>query len=157
MNPSIVRNVRLTELFDPNQAYKYDWYQRSNTLWIGGFLTADESEYAVTIHYQRREPGSQEAIWDISFSRENEAEGAVFGVTGSGDQFRIFTTVVVMVQEFIQAKNPDTIRFTADEPSRQKLYRALAQRFLVPAGFQVTVSATSKGAMVFNAFNTRKA
>lgn len=45
-----------------------------------------------------------------------------YGVARTGDAFRVFATVVAVVKELARRRTPDTIHFTATEPSRTKLY-----------------------------------
>lgn len=51
-------------------------------------------------------------------------------VTGTGDQFKIFSTVVQIAKDFFKEyyKNVKAISFTAKEPSRRKLYQHMVKR-----------------------------
>lgn len=68
--------------------------------------------------------------WEVSFMTEH---GTTFSIkkTGSGSELKIFAFVIEAVYRFVAACKPEAFHFSADnnEPSRVKLYAALARRF----------------------------
>ena len=48
-------------------------------------------------------------------------------VTGEGNPFVVFSTLAKIMEEFIKKYKPYQIQFSADEKSRQKVYRIFAQ------------------------------
>lgn len=44
------------------------------------------------------------------------------GITGTGNQFKVFSLVCSSIKKYIDQNNPDYITFTADEENRQSLY-----------------------------------
>lgn len=50
-----------------------------------------------------------------------------FELTGKGEQFKILSTVIKIIEKFIETKKPKIIQFSAktNEPSRVELYRKL--------------------------------
>ena len=63
------------------------------------------------------------APWELSFRQDTGDEmTSRYGVTGGGDAFVIFATVIHALKMFVQAHNRPFIVFTAKEASRQKLY-----------------------------------
>jgi len=75
--------------------------------------------------------------WGVEFYRNNSQE-----VTGEGDAYRVFATVLTAIRQFIKKKKPDTIFFTAvkeDDPtgSREKLYDKLVQRYSTGLGYNL--------------------
>ena len=49
------------------------------------------------------------------------------GILGTGNQGKVFTTVLAGIQEFVKSVKPEFIFFSADEPSRVKLYRRMSK------------------------------
>lgn len=119
----------LRELFDPRSAYQLEW--RHNQ---ARFLTADNREIRVSFHDQNL---STTSLVEITFSaRVNDpthGKSGTMGITGKGDAPRIFGTVLQAISDYLSQNHPEYIMFTADEPSRQKLYshmvRRLAQQY----------------------------
>ena len=78
--------------------------------------------------------------WVVEFWR-----GYSIGITGAGDQQRVFATVLTAIGQFIEMKQPETLRFTADkdvEPgqkpmSRSNLYDRLVQRYAQAWGYRL--------------------
>jgi hypothetical protein len=72
--------------------------------------------------------------WELFFTR-----GDTTGLTGKGDQQRIFATVLKAIAEFVEKKSPKKIVFTADKDgestSRMKLYDRLVSRFADGLGY----------------------
>lgn len=74
--------------------------------------------------------------WEIAFMTERgkyEDGKTAFSIkkTGSGRELKIFAFVVEAIHRFVAACKPEAFHFSADndEPSRVKLYAALARRF----------------------------
>lgn len=55
---------------------------------------------------------------------------SMLGITGTGDSFRVFSTVADIVKNYISQYTPKQIQFGSDlkYPSRMKLYQRIAQR-----------------------------
>ncbi|WP_230685877.1 hypothetical protein, partial [Streptococcus pneumoniae] len=53
------------------------------------------------------------------------------GITNSGNEFKVFATIVAFLKHAIEKYNVKIFTFSAEnnEPSRVSLYRKLAQRF----------------------------
>ena len=49
-------------------------------------------------------------------------------VTGTGDAFRVFATVIAILKDFVRRSHPDKLSFAGKGESRQKLYDVFAQR-----------------------------
>ncbi len=81
--------------------------------------------------------------WAVEFWRNNSQE-----VTGEGDAYRIFATVMEAIKEFIATEDPERIRFSATkdvEPgqnsqSRSKLYTTMVKRYASSLGYEVEIS-----------------
>lgn len=120
--------MHLIEIF--NKVYPYEKKDAGSMNDEYVFKTDSGSEIAVhfddsagPVHIQFRSPGSKDQ----------------FSLTGKGDAYAILSTVNKIVEEVISRTKPDAFWFTADEPSRQKLYDRLAKRFDGHLGYrQVT-------------------
>ena len=115
----------VTEAFD--QPYPWKWGDRSSQrMWTASF--AD-----VVVIFSVDGAGE----WEVSFSRNNKQS-----VTGEGDQFKIFATVIDIAKDFINLKRPKVIQFTAHKEetetasSRTKLYSAMVKRFASSLGYE---------------------
>jgi hypothetical protein len=81
-------------------------------------------------------------IWDMEFYR-----GGSQDVTGDGDAFRIFATMMEAVRQFIRMEKPGAVSFTAtkdvpegqDPESRAKLYTRMVERFADSLGYQAYI------------------
>jgi hypothetical protein len=81
-------------------------------------------------------------IWDMEFHR-----GGSQDVTGEGDAFRIFATMMDAVRQFIQMEKPGAVSFTAtkdvpegqDPESRAKLYTRMVERFSDSLGYDAYI------------------
>ena len=71
-------------------------------------------------------------IADVVFEVDRE-----MSVTEGGDAFRIFSTVIDVVDDYIR-KNPDVvaIKFESEGGSRSRLYKSLIERFARSKGFE---------------------
>ena len=115
-------NEILTELFTQPYPYQFD----STGNWAE-FKAADGSDVEV-----RFNKFNDYRVINISFDRNGR-----YSLTGDGDSFKIMATVVKIVGEWIQSKNPPIIMFTADldEPSRVQLYARLTQKLIQQFGY----------------------
>jgi hypothetical protein len=76
--------------------------------------------------------------WQVEFYRNNSQS-----VTGEGDAYRIFATVLSAIQQFIKKEQPWRIMFTASKDgdpnqsseSRAKLYNSLVARYARAWGY----------------------
>lgn len=68
--------------------------------------------------------------YEITFEEKKAGKPGSLGITGSGEEFKVFGTVVAIVQRFMEAKNIDSISFTAEKSdgNRAKLYQKMVNR-----------------------------
>jgi len=76
--------------------------------------------------------------WEVSFAVDHE-----FSVTGEGDEIKVFSTVLDIISDVIQTKEPEELNFTAEKSldsssSRIRLYNRLIKRFAVSHGYRLT-------------------
>ena len=80
----------------------------------------------------------QHNSWMVDFFRDNSTE-----ITGEGDAYRVFATVLTAIREFIIKQKPAKINFSAekqDDPrgSRASLYDRMIQRYITGTGYTLT-------------------
>lgn len=68
-------------------------------------------------------------ISDVDFVMKDDNGSYYTDITGTGNSFKIFSTVIQIIKEFISKNNVDILTFSAEEPSRKKLYLRLANHF----------------------------
>jgi hypothetical protein len=68
-----------------------------------------------------KELNTSNVAWELTFQSDDQADS--FGVTGTGQAFTVFATVIHALKVFVQKTRPRPfIVFTAKEASREKLY-----------------------------------
>lgn len=142
----------LTEAFDK----PYLWRSMSPS---GGFkdmarfATDDGVEYLM-FSKQTEKPKSQQGETDpmLSFLNDFEPVGGVWefhfsmfkgnkGIvdrTGTGDEFRVFATVVDWIISVIKNRGPDEVHIMAkkEDPKRLKLYSRMVERYARKYGYK---------------------
>lgn len=120
-----VPDKKLTEAFD--KVYPWKWTEKKDWGWAAKF-----KDVTVTV---ATDP--TESAWEVKFSRNYSME-----ITGGGDQFGIFATVLDIMRDFVQKMNPRVITFSAEKEdqrtksnSRPKLYSAMVRKFANQNGY----------------------
>lgn len=101
----------------------------------------DGSNLSIMFSLDYGEYGDEE--WTVEFWRNNSQD-----VTGEGDAYRIFATVMTAIQQFIKIQKPERMRFSATKDtdsgernlSRSNLYTTMVRRYANAWGYQVDVS-----------------
>lgn len=117
--------MRITEVFD--QPYPWKWNdQSSQRQWTASFA---DVFVIFEVDYDMQ--------WELTFARKGS-----MAVTGEGDQFKIFATVIDIAKDFIKLKRPKVLKFSAEKEdlntkstSRPKLYSAMIRRFASQYGY----------------------
>jgi hypothetical protein len=101
----------------------------------------NKRQYAMGYHFEALRQGLEyyefevgEDSWNIEFIAHDHDSGT--DIIGSGQAFRVFATVSTILKEFIKSKNPSMFHFTAQEPSRIKLYDRFAKQIKKIAGYK---------------------
>lgn len=93
------------------------------------------------------------SAWGIYFGvaeamdSEEDADDKAYGITGTGNQFEVFSTVKVILYLFLDVYQPDSFSFSAIEPSRVKLYDHFARNLERDIPYILT---TTEGIYVFS-------
>lgn len=110
--------MRINEIF--NQQYPYKWLTQDESSWLGHFATKHNE---IFVEFKN--------IFDMEYDLSFTTGGGSANLTGDGDPFKIFVTLIAMMRDFSNQVNPDTITFTASKEdsgngmSRIKLYRKM--------------------------------
>lgn len=123
---------QVNELFD----------QYNNIDWLDTYVSAQFTVGDVTYIFDAQ-PLEQDDMppnsWGIAFKKKQKRDPGVsrdvmskdsFGITGDGNSAQVFGNVISIMKEFLKHERVGALYFSAEEPSRVKLYRALAKRFL---------------------------
>jgi hypothetical protein len=86
----------------------------------------------------------------VEFSR-GDNWNKQFAVSGAGEQFRVFATLLEAIRQYVANHPVQYIMFSSKEPSRTRLYKALSMKYmpalgynLVPKGKMASVKALVK-------------
>lgn len=121
----------LVELFD--KAVNYRWISKRNNnwtnviIWVGEFII-DNNRYEIHLSLD------EFSIVYLGFFLldDNDKSFDSQGITGTGNEFKVFSTVIAMTKEFIKNhQNIEKIMFLAKntELSRIKLYDKFCKTF----------------------------
>lgn len=121
----------LTEAFDSPYPYVWDNEENDDGNWDATTRLPD----GTPLHIMFSDDGDEVSL---EFYRSNDQS-----VTGEGDAYRVFATVMAATSEYIKANNPEKITFTAakedsDEKgseSRAKLYNRMVTRYVAQMGY----------------------
>lgn len=114
--------MKLNELLDKTYDWKYT-VNKKGQYHIADFKIADGS--FVRVHIMIDFSG-ESSIAMVTFSRNFS-----HGLTGQGDAFKIFATVVDIVRDTVKLENPDVVAYMADkdERSRVSLYDKMTAKY----------------------------
>lgn len=116
--------MRICELFDPKSSYPLQWGTSS----FGPVaITTDKEGREIQISFWNLVRG--QAIV-IDFSREGR-----YTITGQGEAIQIFSTVLAALAEYLKTSSPKYIVFSAEEPSRKRLYNRLSKKLEQTHGY----------------------
>ena len=84
-------------------------------------------------------------MWEVHFDSYDEADkddersGYKNKLTGQGDEFRVFATIISLLERMIGEYHPEIISIKSDntEPKRFTLYSRLAKRFAPQLGYEI--------------------
>lgn len=104
----------------------------------------DDSERMDSDEFWIPDFGDYGGIWEVHFNlmrvEWDKSERPDNRITGTGDAFRVFATVMEFLKRLQADKDPDivSIKSKADEENRSNLYHKMAKRFAPQMGYQVT-------------------
>jgi hypothetical protein len=125
-----MRYSSLLELFDSR--VPYTWEVSTSKRHVAAFQVTDK-RYQITFSRDDENLTEFGPGWDVRFELLVEsASGQVFdtSVTNTGNAAQVFACVLRVIDEFMIAVKPEYLAFSADEVSRQSLYRRLVSSLL---------------------------
>lgn len=128
-----MRAFELTEAFD--KPYQLKWIRKDETEWLATTVERVAGNQIFRLHITENQ-----GFWLIEFN-----VGFEIATTGTGDAFRIFSTVLVGIEEFVNTVEPEIMVIDAAKDqgdSRESLYRRLIKK-LIPAGYSVSEENTN--------------
>jgi hypothetical protein len=141
---------KLNEVFDKPYPYKWDEEGGADADWMASADLADGS--LLMINFVSANGGG--SVWEINFMRD-ESE---FAATGTGDEIRVFGTVVAAITKWYtwqknnrpRGKSIDEIRFVAAKNEsvtrgRTALYTRFAKQFAATTKMSLNINDQAKG------------
>lgn len=116
-----------------NQPYPIKW-EKGDFGDFDALATLDDGTY-LSIMFNNE----GDDVWQVEFYRNNS-----LSLTGEGDAYRVFATVLTAIQKFIKKQKPWRIIFSASKDvdsgqnsqSRAKLYDSLVARYARSLGYE---------------------
>lgn len=124
-----------------NSSYPFQVIEDDDQFVFVSFKTEDGSD--VRMEMSMEGLSAYPGMWNIEFSRDNR-----YGITEKGDAFRIFATVLKIIEWLIRTREVTGLSFYADKAmnldspnlekneSRSKLYKRMVNRFSSKYGFR---------------------
>ena len=130
--------MKLTEVFDKPAPIK--WGKKGKST-IGAF-TAGEEDYVIYFS-PTGAPGDE---WVIEFVQKvaGKKRGKL-GLTGTGKEFQVFSTVINGVKDWVKKKKPGVIEFEGSGESRKKLYTRLVKTLIKSIPYKIDLEDPGKG------------
>jgi len=116
-----------------NKPYNYKWNFKGMQLWIAEFATESKVKYEVGFNDMNTQNNPDMRFWEVQFHNLDQKNASA--ISGTGDEFRVFATIMAITQEVIKKTDPKILYFTAKEKSRVSLYKKLISKFAKQWGF----------------------
>jgi len=143
--------MRLTEVFDSSPA-PIKWVSKSARKWVGEFVIDDipyRLFFSAGQSMIKKMQKQAAATWELSFSVNTKGKippslknkigdrgAGGFGVLGTGNQGKVFSTVMKAMKDLIAKEKPAVIQFSAEEHSRMKLYQRMVKKYALSFGYK---------------------
>jgi hypothetical protein len=138
-------DVRVWESFDRPYPVEFEHSEYGD---VDALTRLPDGTYlSIMFNQESGHDGRRPSHWSVEFYRDNSQE-----VTGEGDAYKVFATVIEAIRQFVIKMQPGSISFSASkEPevdmaksganvnpeSRAKLYNRLVQRYASSMGYSV--------------------
>ena len=124
--------MKLTEVFDKPAPIK--WGKKGKS--ITGDFTVGEEDYV--IYFSPTPAWGDE--WVIEFVQKvaGKKRGKL-GLTGTGKEFQVFSTVISGIRDWIKKKKPEAFEFEGTGESRKKLYTRLVKLLVKSVPYKVAI------------------
>jgi len=141
-----------------DQPYKILRWEKGDYGDVDAIARLDDNTFLSIMFNKGFSQETKEEAWSVEFYRDNSQE-----ITGKGDEFRVFATVLSAIQTFVSDRvpgakgkyKPNKLYFSASkqvepgqkEQSRAGLYDSLVQRYARALGFTSSRSDTGNKVM----------
>lgn len=131
--------MKLTEVLNSVKQYEWDGDPADSADAGQATFQVNGKEYMVLFTFFEGDENNQEDSlpdrYDIEFGlypdKDDHTNLMNYGISGTGNQFEVFSTVVAICIEWFRYHPTNCITMSAKEPSRKKLYNRLLRQ-LVP-------------------------
>lgn len=111
-----------------NKPVPWQWYNKDKYNYSAKFRVGDAS-YEVWLDNNTVPYGDNfhQDDWELVFRLSHlvgNPDVSAYGITKTGGELVVFSTVIEIVKAFVREKQPGRIWFTAKEESRKRLYKA---------------------------------
>ena len=130
----------LKELFD--KPLKYRWIEKDSDYYVASFSFIN-SKYNTKITYDvefDNRAANRHNDYEITFAMTDRDRNILvpkIGITNSGDEIKVFSTIMKIIENFVNMKNPKFLIFRAAENSRIKLYSKIINRYANNFGYKL--------------------
>ena len=124
---------QLTELL--NQPLDWEWVIKGRAAWHAWFYTQDDQ---IEVSFYK-----EDGETDIAFTSKKHGTDP----TGSGDQFKVLSTIVDITKSYLSGNQTSAISFSAKGTSRVRLYRRFAKMMADRLGWET--EETTEGSYQF--------
>lgn len=149
----------ITEVFDT--AYTFTLKKKGEDSYKASFKTDAGQSGEVDIRYLKSGIFYHGGHYYLDFSIDGSQD-----ITGKGDAFKIFSTVLKVMENFTNQVHPDVMVFTSSKPgedwladvdqgSREKLYDALVKKFASKLGYSFKKTEQDQWAVYTLEFRSR--
>jgi hypothetical protein len=114
--------MRIDEIFGSDQTYLVKWKWGSDVEAYASFTTEDGREGK--LYFEETSVENPQVV-DFEFEVGDDK-----GVSGGGDQYAIFNTVIQAFEQYLKTKKPEYITFSAKESNRFRIYAKLVNRLV---------------------------
>lgn len=125
----MLKEEYITEIFDKPYPFQKELL---NDLTKYSFESKNKFKYNVVFDlYKTIEPYVSLEF----YSNKEEEEKPNYDITGSGDAYGVFSTIVAIIKDYISSENIDPnmkLVFTGKEKSRTKLYKTMLRKYNIP-------------------------
>ena len=105
-----------------DRPYKWRWSTKNEERWFGRFTTVHDKLFVDLTNIM----GGEQWLLDFDIVGNKTK----YANTGKRDSFKILSTVLAMLREFIPEVDPERIFFTGDkEEGKAKLYSMMLRKF----------------------------
>ena len=122
---TVAENTQINELF--RSPSDWEWFNTGPYRAVADFEVGD-----VPYIFSAELLNPKAKAWHISFKAKGDEFSNEYGVLGTGNASHVFSTVLDIMRDFLKVYkgNVNTLKFSADEPSRVKLYSRMIDRLL---------------------------